>query len=103
TAEAKDQPTVSNLLSVSVTCHACGEKGHYKSQCSSKTENDTSHVSKKSLCDESLIIPKKEIWLDDKLNYMEAFIGGLPQSIEGNVTASKPQTLEEATNIANKA
>ncbi|GKD26676.1 reverse transcriptase domain-containing protein, partial [Tanacetum coccineum] len=31
---------------------------------------------------------------------MEAFIGGLPQSIEGNVTASKPQTLEEATNIA---
>ncbi|GJV51173.1 hypothetical protein Tco_1446914 [Tanacetum coccineum] len=34
---------------------------------------------------------------------MEAFIGGLPQSIEGNVTASKPQTLEEATNIAHKA
>ncbi|GJV96758.1 reverse transcriptase domain-containing protein [Tanacetum coccineum] len=33
---------------------------------------------------------------------MEAFIGGLPQSIEGNVTASKPQTLEEATNIAHR-
>ncbi|GJZ54306.1 retrovirus-related pol polyprotein from transposon TNT 1-94 [Tanacetum coccineum] len=33
---------------------------------------------------------------------MEAFIGGLPQSIEGNVTASKPQTLEEATNIAQR-
>ncbi|GKE24994.1 hypothetical protein Tco_1436506 [Tanacetum coccineum] len=31
---------------------------------------------------------------------MEAFIGGLPKSIEGNVTASKPQTLEEAINIA---
>ncbi|GKA86111.1 reverse transcriptase domain-containing protein [Tanacetum coccineum] len=31
---------------------------------------------------------------------MEAFIGGLPQSIKGNVTASKPQTLEEATNIS---
>nr|GEY62087.1 hypothetical protein [Tanacetum cinerariifolium] len=31
---------------------------------------------------------------------MEAFIGGLPRSIEGNVTASKPQTLEEAINIA---
>ncbi|GKA99208.1 reverse transcriptase domain-containing protein [Tanacetum coccineum] len=31
---------------------------------------------------------------------MEAFIGGLPRSIEGNVTASRPQTLEEATNIA---
>ncbi|GJS99184.1 hypothetical protein Tco_0820354 [Tanacetum coccineum] len=30
---------------------------------------------------------------------MEAFIGGLPRSIEENVTASKPQTLEEAINI----
>ncbi|GKB69139.1 reverse transcriptase domain-containing protein [Tanacetum coccineum] len=32
---------------------------------------------------------------------LEAFIRGLPRSIEGNVTASKPQTLEEAINIAN--
>nr|GEW60548.1 reverse transcriptase domain-containing protein [Tanacetum cinerariifolium] len=31
---------------------------------------------------------------------MEVFIGGLPRIIEGNVTASKPQTLEEAINIA---
>nr|GFA62899.1 reverse transcriptase domain-containing protein [Tanacetum cinerariifolium] len=31
---------------------------------------------------------------------MEVFIGGSPRSIEGNVTASKPQTLEEAINIA---
>nr|GEV97265.1 reverse transcriptase domain-containing protein [Tanacetum cinerariifolium] len=31
---------------------------------------------------------------------MEVFIGGLPGSIEGNVTASKPQTLEDAINIA---
>ncbi|GJT99805.1 hypothetical protein Tco_1110144 [Tanacetum coccineum] len=31
---------------------------------------------------------------------MEIFINGLLKSIEGNVTASKPQTLEEATNIA---
>ncbi|GJW59103.1 putative reverse transcriptase domain-containing protein [Tanacetum coccineum] len=30
---------------------------------------------------------------------MEVFIGGLPRSIKGNVTASKPQTLEEAINI----
>ncbi|GJS14640.1 reverse transcriptase domain-containing protein [Tanacetum coccineum] len=30
---------------------------------------------------------------------MEVFIGGLPRSIEGNVTASKPQTLEEAITI----
>ncbi|GJT08131.1 hypothetical protein Tco_0842593 [Tanacetum coccineum] len=60
----------SNLQSVSVTCHACGEKRHYKSQCS-KIDNSTFHVSKKSLCDESLVIPMKEIWLDDKLNYVE--------------------------------
>ncbi|GJS35072.1 reverse transcriptase domain-containing protein [Tanacetum coccineum] len=33
---------------------------------------------------------------------MEAFIGGQPQSIKGNVTASKPQILEEATNIAHR-
>nr|GEY24967.1 hypothetical protein [Tanacetum cinerariifolium] len=30
---------------------------------------------------------------------MEVFIGGLPRSIEGNVTASKPQTLDEAITI----
>ncbi|GJZ30589.1 hypothetical protein Tco_0575636 [Tanacetum coccineum] len=29
-------------------------------------------------------------------------LSGLPRSIEGNVTASKPQTLEEATNIAQR-
>ncbi|GJR07760.1 reverse transcriptase domain-containing protein [Tanacetum coccineum] len=33
---------------------------------------------------------------------MEVFIGGLPRSIEGNVTASKPQTLEEVINIAQR-
>nr|GEU35651.1 reverse transcriptase domain-containing protein [Tanacetum cinerariifolium] len=31
---------------------------------------------------------------------MEVFIKGLPQSIEGTVTTSKPQTLEKAINIA---
>nr|GEW38802.1 hypothetical protein [Tanacetum cinerariifolium] len=31
---------------------------------------------------------------------IEVLIGGLPRSIKGNVTASKPQTLEEAINIA---
>ena len=30
---------------------------------------------------------------------IEVFIGGLPRSIEGNVTASKPQDLEETINI----
>ncbi|GJW57453.1 reverse transcriptase domain-containing protein [Tanacetum coccineum] len=43
----------------------------------------------------NLIVPN-----NDKL--LEAFIGGLPQSIERNVTASKPQTLEEAINIAQR-
>nr|GEY49931.1 putative reverse transcriptase domain-containing protein [Tanacetum cinerariifolium] len=33
---------------------------------------------------------------------MKVFIGGLPRSIKGNVTASKPQTLEEAINIAQR-
>ncbi|GJR70982.1 putative reverse transcriptase domain-containing protein [Tanacetum coccineum] len=33
---------------------------------------------------------------------IEVFIGGLPQSIKGNVTASKPQTPEEAINIAQR-
>nr|GEY80927.1 hypothetical protein [Tanacetum cinerariifolium] len=33
---------------------------------------------------------------------MESFIEGLPRSIEGNVTASKPQTLEESTTIAQR-
>ncbi|GKF74737.1 reverse transcriptase domain-containing protein, partial [Tanacetum coccineum] len=33
---------------------------------------------------------------------LEAFIGGLPRSIKGNVTAMKPQTLEEAINIAQR-
>ncbi|GJQ91750.1 putative reverse transcriptase domain-containing protein [Tanacetum coccineum] len=35
----------------------------------------------------------------DSEKMMEVFIRGLPQSIKGNVTASKPQTLEEAINI----
>ncbi|GKB53989.1 hypothetical protein Tco_0904742, partial [Tanacetum coccineum] len=67
---SKRPATRRNLRSVSITCHACREKWHYKSQCS-KTDNSTFHVSKKNLCDESLVIPMKEIWLDDKLSYVE--------------------------------
>nr|GEY22263.1 reverse transcriptase domain-containing protein [Tanacetum cinerariifolium] len=33
---------------------------------------------------------------------MEVFVRGLPRSIEGNVTASKPQTLEEAITITQR-
>ncbi|GKC02447.1 hypothetical protein Tco_0994057 [Tanacetum coccineum] len=38
----------------------------------------------------------------DSKKMMEVFIGGLPRSIEGNVTASKPQTLKESINIAQR-
>ncbi|GKB40749.1 reverse transcriptase domain-containing protein [Tanacetum coccineum] len=40
--------------------------------------------------------------VSDSEKMMEVFIRGLPQSIEGNVTASKPQTLKEAINIAQR-
>nr|GEY62455.1 reverse transcriptase domain-containing protein [Tanacetum cinerariifolium] len=46
-----------------------------------------------TLC--STMVPNSE-------KMMEVFIEGLPQSIEGNVTASKPQTLEEAINISQR-
>ncbi|GKB63231.1 hypothetical protein Tco_0919417 [Tanacetum coccineum] len=35
-------------------------------------------------------------------SYFDSLLCGLPRSIEGNVTASKPQTLEEAINIAQR-
>nr|GFB95929.1 hypothetical protein [Tanacetum cinerariifolium] len=38
----------------------------------------------------------------DSEKIMEAFIEGLPRCIKGNVTVSKPQTLEEAINIAQR-
>nr|GEU46430.1 reverse transcriptase domain-containing protein [Tanacetum cinerariifolium] len=38
----------------------------------------------------------------DSEKMIEAFIGGLPRSIEGNVIASKPQTLEESINITQR-
>ncbi|GJV09676.1 reverse transcriptase domain-containing protein [Tanacetum coccineum] len=38
----------------------------------------------------------------DSEKMIEVFIGGLPRSIEGNVTASKPQALEEVINIAQR-
>ncbi|GJT71421.1 reverse transcriptase domain-containing protein [Tanacetum coccineum] len=40
--------------------------------------------------------------MPDSKKMMEVFIRGLPRSIEGNVTASKPQTIEEAINIAQR-
>ncbi|GJZ90755.1 reverse transcriptase domain-containing protein [Tanacetum coccineum] len=35
----KGPATGSNLLPVTVTCHACGEKGHYANQCQNTTNN----------------------------------------------------------------
>nr|GEU85706.1 hypothetical protein [Tanacetum cinerariifolium] len=40
--------------------------------------------------------------VSDSEKMMEAFIRGLPRSIKGNVTASKPQTLVEAINISQR-
>nr|GEV87395.1 reverse transcriptase domain-containing protein [Tanacetum cinerariifolium] len=40
--------------------------------------------------------------VSDYEKMIEAFIEGLPRSIERNVTASKPQTLEEGINIAQR-
>nr|GEU48509.1 hypothetical protein [Tanacetum cinerariifolium] len=37
----KEPATGSNLQPVSATCHACGEKGHYKSQC--QKANNSAH------------------------------------------------------------
>ncbi|GKA32382.1 reverse transcriptase domain-containing protein [Tanacetum coccineum] len=36
----KGPATGSNLLPVTVTCHACGEKGHYANQCPKTTNNN---------------------------------------------------------------
>ncbi|GJU21271.1 putative reverse transcriptase domain-containing protein [Tanacetum coccineum] len=36
----KGPATGSNLLPVTVTCHACGEKGHYANQCRKTTNNN---------------------------------------------------------------
>ncbi|GJZ39055.1 reverse transcriptase domain-containing protein [Tanacetum coccineum] len=43
-----------------------------------------------------------QIWCQITEKLMEVFIGGLPRSIEGNVTDSKPQTLEEAITLTHK-
>nr|GEW47005.1 putative reverse transcriptase domain-containing protein [Tanacetum cinerariifolium] len=42
------------------------------------------------------------IMVSNSEKMMEAFFGGLPRSIKGNVTTSKPQNLEEAINIAQR-
>nr|GEY60273.1 reverse transcriptase domain-containing protein [Tanacetum cinerariifolium] len=63
-------------------------------RCFERTESMFSH----SNCTEDW----KVKFSTDSEKIMEAFIKGLPRCIEGNVTASKPQTLEEAINIAQR-
>nr|GEZ72438.1 putative reverse transcriptase domain-containing protein [Tanacetum cinerariifolium] len=65
-----------------------------------RTESVISHSNCTEDCKElATLCP---IMVSDYEKMMEAFIGGLPRSIKGNVTASKPQTLEEAINITQR-
>nr|GEV36586.1 putative reverse transcriptase domain-containing protein [Tanacetum cinerariifolium] len=90
--------TRSNQLSVTIICHACGEKGHYTNQCRKTNINAQERAyllrDRNAHQDPNVVTDSKKL--------LEAFIGGLPRSIEGNVTASKPQTLEESINIAQR-
>nr|GEZ05586.1 hypothetical protein [Tanacetum cinerariifolium] len=156
----KGPATGSNLLPVTVTCHAYREKGHYVNPCR-KTTNNNSHkrfymlrdrnahqnpnvvteqanritwtelkkLLKNMYCprtkikkmeDEfyNLSVKGKDLKTYDRRlqelvvlcpsmvpnneKLMEDFIGGLPRSLKGNITSSKPQTLEEAINIAQR-
>nr|GEW35373.1 putative reverse transcriptase domain-containing protein [Tanacetum cinerariifolium] len=47
-------------------------------------------------------VKKMEDEFYNLIKMMEVFIGGLPRSIEGNVTALKPQTLKEAITITQR-
>ncbi|GJR78047.1 putative reverse transcriptase domain-containing protein [Tanacetum coccineum] len=58
------------------------------------------HVARQ--CSYKELMSCQPINFKDSEKMIEVFIGGLPRSIEGNVTASKPQTLEEAINIAQR-
>ncbi|GJV91757.1 reverse transcriptase domain-containing protein [Tanacetum coccineum] len=49
-----------------------------------------------------LVFSRSNCTEDYSKKMIEVFIKGLPQSIEGNVTASKPQTLKESINIAQR-
>nr|GEU30800.1 reverse transcriptase domain-containing protein [Tanacetum cinerariifolium] len=60
----------------------------------------TESIFSRSNCTEDCKV--KFATVPNKEKLMKVFIGGLPQSTEGTVTASKPQTLEEAINIAQR-
>ncbi|GKA80306.1 putative reverse transcriptase domain-containing protein, partial [Tanacetum coccineum] len=65
----------------------------------------TESVFFRSNCIEDLLLELATLcptMVPDYEKMMEVFIGGLPRSIEGNVTTSKPQTLQEAINISQR-
>nr|GEV93056.1 reverse transcriptase domain-containing protein [Tanacetum cinerariifolium] len=66
---------------------------HVARKCSYKDFMSCQPFNFKVLC--PTMVPNSE-------KLIEVFIGGLPRSIEGNVTASKPQTLEEAITITQR-
>ncbi|GJU78243.1 hypothetical protein Tco_1275313 [Tanacetum coccineum] len=65
-----------------------------------RTESVSSHSNCTEDCKELATLCPTMVPDSEKM--VEVFIEGLPRSIEGNVTASKPQTLEEAINIAQR-
>nr|GEV80773.1 putative reverse transcriptase domain-containing protein [Tanacetum cinerariifolium] len=69
----------------------CTEENKVAFATSTLTDDDLRFQELIVLC--SNMVPNNE-------KLMEFFIDGLPRSIKGNVTALKPQTLEEAINIA---
>ncbi|GKB62656.1 putative reverse transcriptase domain-containing protein, partial [Tanacetum coccineum] len=62
----------------------------------------TELVFSRSNCTEDCKVKFATAMVPNSEKLMEVFIGGLPRSIEGNVTASKPQTLEEAITITQR-
>ncbi|GJY36942.1 reverse transcriptase domain-containing protein [Tanacetum coccineum] len=76
--------------------------------CSNCTEDEFYHLTVKGNDLKAYVRRFQELatlcptMVPDSKKMMEVFIGGLPRSIEGNVTTSKPQTLEEAINIAQR-
>nr|GEX64549.1 integrase, catalytic region, zinc finger, CCHC-type, peptidase aspartic, catalytic [Tanacetum cinerariifolium] len=100
---------------------AQSEKGHYRSQCSKtniNTNGRTYLLRDKNAHQDLNIVTGNDLktyvrrfqelavlcpnMVPNNEKLMVVFIGGLPRCIEGNVTASKPQTLEEAINIAQR-
>nr|GEZ91531.1 reverse transcriptase domain-containing protein [Tanacetum cinerariifolium] len=70
----------------------------FRSYAATPTENHR-YTGNHPLCQRSVLCLNM---VPNNKKLMEVFIDGLPRSIEGNVTALKPQSLEEAINIAQR-